>query len=103
MECDVHLSKDGEVVVAHDATLGRMCGAEYADKRVSDYNFADLPKFQDTIPIHMQNGGYTVQKDEQGRFTLLSELFEKSEGIFISIDMKDSTDVLCYKVDEMVR
>ena len=51
----------------------------------------------------MQSGGYTVQSNEQGRFTLLSELFEKSEGVFISIDMKDSTDVLCYKVDEMVR
>lgn len=45
MECDVHLSKDGEVVVAHDGTLERMCGAEYVGKRVSDYNFADLPKF----------------------------------------------------------
>ena len=26
MECDVHLSKDGEVVVAHDCDLERMCG-----------------------------------------------------------------------------
>ena len=46
MECDVHLSKDGEVVVAHDNTLERMCGPDYAEKRVSDYNFNDLPKFQ---------------------------------------------------------
>jgi glycerophosphoryl diester phosphodiesterase len=45
MECDVHLSKDGEVVVAHDSTLERMCGPEYAGKRVSDFNFADLPRF----------------------------------------------------------
>ena len=26
LELDVHLSKDGEVVIAHDETLGRMCG-----------------------------------------------------------------------------
>ena len=45
MECDVHLSKDGEVVVAHDGNLERMCGADYAGKKVSDYNFRDLPVF----------------------------------------------------------
>ena len=45
MECDVHLSKDGEVVVAHDGDLERMCGPEYAGKKVSDYNFIDLPVF----------------------------------------------------------
>jgi len=26
MECDVQLSKDGQVVIAHDSTLERMCG-----------------------------------------------------------------------------
>lgn len=46
MECDVHLTKDGEVVVAHDSTLERMCGPEFIGKHVSDYNFKDLPKFQ---------------------------------------------------------
>ena len=29
MELDVHLSRDGQVVVAHDAELGRMCGSEF--------------------------------------------------------------------------
>jgi hypothetical protein len=33
----------------------------------------------------------------------LRELFENAEGIFVSIDMKDSNDELCIKVDEMVR
>ena len=45
MECDVHLSKDGEVVIAHDGDLERMCGAAYAGKKVHDYNFKDLPNF----------------------------------------------------------
>lgn len=39
MECDVHLSKDGEVVVAHDDDLGRMCGSKYAGKKIHDYNY----------------------------------------------------------------
>jgi len=45
MECDVHLSKDGEVVVAHDSDLERMCGPEYVGKKIIDYNFKDLPPF----------------------------------------------------------
>lgn len=64
MECDVHLSKDGEVVIAHDNTLERMCGNEYVGKRVADYNFADLPKFQQNIPIHMQAGVYSLQPND---------------------------------------
>jgi glycerophosphoryl diester phosphodiesterase len=45
MECDVHLSKDGEVVVAHDARLKRMCGRTYETERIADFNFQDLPQF----------------------------------------------------------
>ncbi len=30
LELDVHLSKDGQVVVAHDGSLERMCGPEFA-------------------------------------------------------------------------
>ena len=45
MECDVHLSGDGEVVVAHDADLERMCGPEFKGKQVHDYDFKDLPPF----------------------------------------------------------
>ena len=29
MELDVHMTKDGQVVIAHDEELGRMCGPEY--------------------------------------------------------------------------
>ena len=29
MECDVQISRDGKVVIAHDDTLERMCGDDY--------------------------------------------------------------------------
>jgi glycerophosphoryl diester phosphodiesterase len=45
LELDVHLTKDGQVVVSHDEFLDRMCGPEFARKKTSDYNFAELPKF----------------------------------------------------------
>ena len=34
---------------------------------------------------------------------MLEDLFKIADGVFISIDMKESTDELCQKVDEMVR
>jgi len=45
LECDVHLSKDGVVVVSHDKTIERMCGEEYKGKKISDFNFNELPRF----------------------------------------------------------
>ena len=60
MECDVHLSRDGEDVVAHDATLSRLCGAEYAGQRISDYDFKDLPPFQQTIQQHFVSEPYSL-------------------------------------------
>ena len=96
MECDVQISKDGHVVVAHDDTLERMCGEDYRGKRVRDFNFDELPKFQKHIPFHLDAGHYSIQEDsDNGRFTLLEDLFKIADGIFISIDMKESTDELC--------
>jgi glycerophosphoryl diester phosphodiesterase len=40
---DVHLSKDGQVVVFHDDTLDRVCGVS---GRVEDYTFAQLQEFR---------------------------------------------------------
>ena len=48
-------------------------------------------------------GFYSIPQGEEYKFTLLRELFEISDGIFVSIDMKDSNDELCRKVDELVR
>ena len=42
LECDVHLSKDGIVVIAHDTDLLRICGIP--DRNVKDYDFKDLPQ-----------------------------------------------------------
>jgi glycerophosphoryl diester phosphodiesterase len=43
VEMDVHLSKDGQVVVFHDDTLDRVCGVS---GRVEDYTFAQLQEFR---------------------------------------------------------
>lgn len=43
VELDVHLSKDGQVVVFHDDTLERVCGVS---GRVEDYSYAQLLQFR---------------------------------------------------------
>jgi len=48
-------------------------------------------------------GSYTIPKGEVYRFTLLRELFEISDGIFCSVDVKDSDDGLVNKVSDLVK
>ncbi|MCL2572656.1 MAG: glycerophosphodiester phosphodiesterase [Defluviitaleaceae bacterium] len=47
-ELDVHLSKDGEVVVAHDLRLERVSDG---NGRICDYNLAELKKLNFSKPI----------------------------------------------------
>ena len=60
MELDVQLSKDGHPVVAHDSDLGRMCGPEYQNKLISDYNYADLPEIQRKVTMHLTEGDFEM-------------------------------------------
>jgi len=71
IELDVQLSKDGEVVVFHDATLNRVCGV---DSRVDAKNYAELKTLglagsDQTIPLFSE-----VLKCIDGRGPLLVEL-----------------------------
>ena len=75
LECDVHMSRDGQVVVSHDDTMGRMCGHSYEGKKISDYNYDELPPYQNKVPMHMTEGDYNLRDDEDGRFPLLREMF----------------------------
>ena len=43
VELDVHLSRDGQVVVFHDDTLERVCGVS---GQVEDYTFQELQQFR---------------------------------------------------------
>ncbi len=43
IEIDLHLSKDGEVIVFHDANLKRMCGT---DVKIADLSLHEIKKFK---------------------------------------------------------
>ena len=44
-----------------------------------------------------------MRDDEDGKFTLLREVFEECPNAIISIDMKERDDALIEKVNEMVK
>lgn len=53
LELDCHLSKDGEVVVAHDQHLLRSTGV---DKTIGELNYKDLPLVKTRLPIDFSPG-----------------------------------------------
>lgn len=48
LELDVRLTKDGQVVVFHDATLLRVAGQ---DLSIANVDYDSLPKLSSTVPI----------------------------------------------------
>ena len=53
--------------------------------------------------MHLSAGDYKVKDEEDGKFTLLEDLFRNlPKNILYSIDMKDRNDLLVAKVNELV-
>lgn len=75
MELDLQLTKDHRVVVHHDATLARSCGAQVVISRASYEELRQYPLFntQERIPLLSQ-----VLEQVQGKVPLILEL--KSYG-----------------------
>ena len=103
MECDVHLTKDQQVVICHDGTLGRLCGEEHTGKSIADYNLADLPPLRRKIQQTFAPGHYTLSDREDGRFTTLRQLFENCRDVYISIDCKGGGEAVGAAVNDLIR
>ena len=56
--------------------------------------------------MHLSDGCYTLAEEEDGKFTLLEELFNSNasakQSVFYSIDMKARNDELAYKTNALV-
>ncbi|KAG5474457.1 hypothetical protein LSCM1_03241 [Leishmania martiniquensis] len=101
IELDVRKSKDGQVVVAHDRTLERTCGPEYAGLSVADLVVGEdpsktLPQTKRVIDLEFTTHSIKQYKasdevpvDDTTRICLLSEVFEKLPSMPLHIDIKD--------------
>lgn len=71
VELDVHLSKDGQVVVFHDDTLERMCGV---DDKIENLTYKNLCKLK--------------LGETDNKIPLLSEVLEVLDGAPIILEIK---------------
>jgi glycerophosphoryl diester phosphodiesterase len=80
IETDVHLTKDGKVVISHDGYLGRVCNGK---GNISDYTYDELKKF---------DAGSWFSEDFKGeRLPLLEELLDllKDKDMILNIEIKE--------------
>ncbi|XP_013873621.1 lysophospholipase D GDPD1 [Austrofundulus limnaeus] len=98
LELDCHLTKDGQVVVVHDANLQRVCGV---DANIRDTPYAELPPYLCRLGVTFQKECF-CEGGEDKRIPLLRDVFDAFPDIPINIDIKVNNDALIKKVSELV-
>jgi len=93
LELDVHLTKDGEVVVAHDLRLERVSDGV---GRICDYNLAELKtfNFNKVFPGH-----------QRCVIPTLAEVYEMAAGtdIVINVEMKTTEELYPAMPEKLIR
>jgi len=99
LELDVHMTKDGEVVVWHDLTVDRVA-ANGERGRVKDFAYNSLPRLHPhpLLPPPFHLPGLTLQMnydpatgdtlDEWSRAPRLEDVFQHFPDAFINVDVK---------------
>jgi len=102
IELDVQLTKDGEVVVAHDQCLLRTTGI---NQNIMDINFIDLPLIKQIVPIDFDpqtQYSNPDATDEDRRIPKLSDVLQEFPNTQINIDIKTHNHELITKVNELI-
>ncbi len=99
LETDVHMTRDGHLVVSHDSAGLRMCGAEGA---IREHTLAEVQGwdagwgFRDAAGEHPFRGaGY--------RMPTLEEVLVEFDGIPINIDLKQKTPPIALQAIDLIR
>ncbi|KAJ1536901.1 Lysophospholipase D gdpd1, partial [Cladochytrium tenue] len=99
LEMDVRLTRDGRVVVCHDADLGRLCGVP--GKSVADFAYADLPPLK--IPEALRDNPHVVGDPDSVRIPLLEEVFAELPSCPMQIDVKSGPEELIRKTGQLIQ
>ena len=89
IELDVHLTKDGQLVVFHDDTFERICGRR---GRVEDTSYEEMQKYR--------------LAETKERIPLLSEVLQLVDGkvpLLIEVKLPNTDTKICRKLDEELR
>ncbi|CAG0879264.1 unnamed protein product [Darwinula stevensoni] len=98
LELDVHLTKDGKVVVLHDLNLLRVAGV---DRDVTQTDYDELPALLKKVPVHFAPGT-TFETSRNLRIPLLEDVFKAFPTLPINIDPKDENPLLVKAVGELI-
>eukprot|EP00667_Euglena_gracilis_P013162 EG_transcript_13559 len=97
LELDVHLTRDGQVVVAHDGSLDRLAGVE---GRIEDFDYARLPPLKPELSVTFGGG---VGSGTDRALPLLETVFAAFPHVAISIDVKVDNAELVHKVGALIQ
>ncbi|RKO99897.1 hypothetical protein CXG81DRAFT_30096 [Caulochytrium protostelioides] len=101
LETDVHLTRDGQIVLFHDDDMGRMCGPAYAGRAIHDFDYADLPPL--VVPAFLKDHPHVVNDKDATRIPLLEEVFRELPRYPIQIDIKGGPRELADKTAALIR
>ncbi|XP_065176509.1 lysophospholipase D GDPD1-like [Sycon ciliatum] len=98
LELDVQLTKDGQVVVAHDSNLLRSTGV---NATIPDTDFADLPLLKQHLPLYFADG-VCEKVCEDRNIPLLRDVMKELPKVAINIDLKNASDELIAKTAALI-
>jgi glycerophosphoryl diester phosphodiesterase len=101
-ELDVHMTRDGHVVVSHDADLARTCGIE---AQIREINLAELKRADAGYAFQSPAGGDSAQLSFRGRdiqIPTLAEIFAAFPGHRYVIELKQAEPSLAAALLEVV-
>ncbi|XP_052799674.1 lysophospholipase D GDPD1-like [Mya arenaria] len=99
LEVDVHLTRDGEVVVSHD---GHLKGKFGVDANIADIDLINLPKYKSVMSVDFKPG-FTVCCGGDCNIPTLRDVFTKFSSTPINIDIKVHNETLIHKVHELIK
>ncbi|KAK4011937.1 lysophospholipase D GDPD1 [Daphnia magna] len=101
LELDCHITRDKQVVVAHDPSLLRLTGV---DAFIEDLDYHELPLLKTTLNIDFEPGKhFTGLEDETHRkIPLLKHVFESFPDVVINIDVKKGDDELIEEISKLI-
>ncbi|KAK6190000.1 hypothetical protein SNE40_001956 [Patella caerulea] len=99
LEIDCHISRDGQVVVAHDNNLERSCGQTI---KITETDSCDLPKMKGRMKVDFEPN-FILEAGEDRSLPLLKHVFDEFPDLPINIDIKIDNNELIAKVSDLVK
>jgi len=102
LELDVHLSKDGKAVVAHDNYLQRLTGHPI---KITQTTYQSLPPLKPKVSIDFEPGAYydaSSLLQEERSFTTLEDVLKQFAEVQVNIDIKEEDPLLIAEVNRII-